>query len=72
MMVHGLAQTFTVIKDKGSELIVLVGQTFWLVLGVVKGKEVVGLWAGGGVGGVGLLEIKRVQIHSGRGKGVLG
>ena len=45
-----------------------------LVLGVVKGKEAVGLWAGGRVEGVGLLEIKRVRIHGNRdqGKGVLG
>ena len=58
MMVRGLAQTFAVVEDEGSILIVLVGQTLWLVLGVVKGKEAVELWAGGGVEGVGLLEIK--------------
>ena len=46
MMVRGLAQTFAVVEDE-SVLIVLVGWTFWLVLGVVKGKEAVGLWTGG-------------------------
>ena len=74
MMIRGLAQTFAVVEDEGSILIVLVGRTLWLVLGVVKGKEAVGLWAGGGVEGVGLLEIKRVRVHDGRdqGKGVVG
>ena len=55
MVVCGISPTFTAVKDEGSKLIILVGRTLWLVLGVVKGKE-----TGGRVEGVGLLEIKRV------------
>ena len=63
MVVYRLPQTFAVVEDEGSILIILVDRTLWLVLGVVKGKE-----AGGRVGGVSL-GIERVRIHGGRDQG---
>ena len=60
MAVCILPQLFAAVEDEGSVVTIPVGRTLRPVLGVVKGKEAVGLWAGGRVEGVGLLEIKRV------------
>ena len=39
IVVCGLSQTLAVVEDEGRVLIVLVGRTLWLVLGVVKRRE---------------------------------
>lgn len=59
-----LAQTFMVVKDEGSVLIVVVGRTLWLILGVVVGEQSIRLRAGSRLEGASL-GVERAEIHSG-------
>jgi hypothetical protein len=61
-MVCRLPETFTVVEDERSVLVVLVGRTVWLVLGMVVGEKPIGLGAGGRLKGVGLGVERRMSI----------
>jgi hypothetical protein len=60
-----LPETLAVVEDEGSILIVLMGRTFRLILGMVVGEEAIGLGARSRLKGVGL-GVERTEIHSGR------